>query len=132
MVGGTLIAGLGAIALGGVFAIWRVGFLHGLVVCAVGSALVALAGFTALATGSSAVGAGFTSAFHPALGVDGLSGVFLGTLGLVAAPVLIFMTRSLESDVPGRAIAGLTALFLLTLSFVLCARDPLTFLAGWE
>jgi hydrogenase-4 component B len=53
-------------------------------------------------------------------------------LGLVGAPVLLFATRYLEPTPRGRSIAVLLGAFLLTLAEVLCARDPLTFLAGWE
>ena len=77
-------------------------------------------------------GAPFTSAFDPSVGVDGLSGLFLGTLGLVAAPALVFSSRYVEPTPEGRLVAVLTAAFLLALAAVLCARDPLTFLAGWE
>ena len=35
-------------------------------------------------------------------------------------------------DAIGRATAALTGVFLLVLALVLCARDPLTFLAAWE
>ena len=90
-----------------------------------------MAGFWVLGTGA-ALGAGFTSAFTPQLGVDGLSGLFLGALGLVAAPALIFSLRYLRPSARGRAIAGLTAAFLLAMATVICARDPLTFLLGWE
>ena len=82
--------------------------------------------------GSSALGRGFTSAFDPRFGVDGLSGLFLGTLGLVAAPALVFSLRYLESTRRGRLVALLNAAFVLALALVVCARDPLTFLLGWE
>jgi hydrogenase-4 component B len=78
------------------------------------------------------LGAGFTSSFDPRFGVDGLSGLFLGTLGLIAAPALVFSLRYLEPTRRGRVIAALTAAFFLALALVVCARDPLTFLTGWE
>jgi hydrogenase-4 component B len=88
-------------------------------------------GFAALAAGTSA-GASFTSGFEPRFGVDGLTSLFLGTLGLVAAPALAFSSAYLRPDGRGRAVGALTAAFVLVLVEVLCARDPLTFLAGWE
>ena len=56
----------------------------------------------------------------------------VATLGLVAAPALVFSRRYVEPRPEGRLVAVLTAAFLLALAAVLCARDPLTFLAGWE
>ena len=109
----------------------RATFAAGLVLQAAGAAGVAVAGFWVLAAGD-VLGAAFTSAFDPRFGVDGLSGLFLGTLGLVAAPALVFSLRYLEPTLGGRAVAVLTAAFVLALAAVLCARDPLTFLAGWE
>ena len=92
---------------------------------------VAVAGFWVLAAGD-VLGAAFTSAFDPRVGVDGLSGLFLGALGLVAAPALVFSIRYLEPNARDRVVGVLTAAFLLALAAVLCARDPLTFLAAWE
>ena len=96
-----------------------------------GAVVVAIAGFWVLAAGD-VLGAAFTSSLDPRFGVDGLSGMFLGTLGLIAAPALVFSSRYLEPTVRGRTIGGLTAAFVLSLAAVLCARDPLTFLSGWE
>jgi hydrogenase-4 component B len=53
-------------------------------------------------------------------------------LGLVGAPTLAFASDYLTRDARGRATAILLGLFLVALVGVLCARDPLTFLAGWE
>ncbi len=131
MIGAVLVAGLGAIALGGILAATRATFLTGLGLQAAGAVAVAVAGFSVLATGDE-LGAVFTSAFEPRIGVDGLSGLFLGTLGLVAAPALVFSIRYLEPTLGGRVVGALTAPFLLALAAVLCARDPLTFLVGWE
>ena len=61
-----------------------------------------------------------------------MSGYFLFVLGLVGAPAVVFATRYLAQDATGRVTAGLTGVFLLILALVLCARDPLTFLAAWE
>ena len=118
-------------AAGGVLSATRRLFAAGIVVQAVGMVAVGVAGFWALASGGAS-GAAFTSAFVPRVGVDGLSGLFLGTLGLVAVPALVFALRYLEPTGGGRAVASLTAGFLLSLAAVLCARDPLTFLLGWE
>jgi hydrogenase-4 component B len=98
---------------------------------ATGAGLLGVAGFWALTAGSTA-GSGFSDAFEPRFGVDGLSAFFLGMLGLVAAPTLVFASRYLEPGARGRTLATLTGAFVLTLAEVLCARDPLTFLAGWE
>jgi hydrogenase-4 component B len=129
--GAVLVVGLGAIALGGALCAARRLFAAGLAVQAAGAALVAVAGFWTLAAGD-VLGASFTSAFEPRLGVDGLSALFLGTLGLIAAPALVFSIRYLLPAATGRAVGVLTAGFVLTLALVVCARDPLTFLFGWE
>jgi hydrogenase-4 component B len=129
--GALLVAGLGALALGGILAFFRPAFSSGVVLQAVGAIAIGVAGFWVLGTGA-VLGEGFTSAFTPQVGVDGLSGLFLGALGLVAAPALVFSLRYLEATARGRAIAGLTAAFLLAMATVICARDPLTFLFGWE
>jgi len=106
-------------------------FRAGLAVQAAGAALVGAAGFWALAAGTTA-GSAFSSSFTPHFGIDGLTAFFLGMLGLVAAPTLAFASRYLDADLRGRLTACLTGAFVLTLAEVLCARDPLTFLAGWE
>ena len=131
MTGALLVAALGAVALGGVLAAFSATFATGLVVQAAGAAGIAVAGFSVLGSGSN-LGAGFASSFAPRFGVDGLSGLFLGTLGLIAVPALVFSLRYLERDARGRTVGALTAAFLLALALVLCARDPLTFLTGWE
>ena len=132
MIGVLLAVALGAIALGGAVAFGRAAnFQAGLLVQAVGAAGVGIAGFWTLGSGST-LGADFASSFDPRVGVDGLSGLFLGTLGLVAAPALVFSLRYLESTRRGRLVALLNAAFVLALALVVCARDPLTFLTGWE
>ena len=80
MTGALLVAALGAVALGGVLAAFSATFATGLVVQAAGAAGIAVAGFSVLGSGSN-LGAGFASSFAPGFGVDGLSGLFLGTLG---------------------------------------------------
>jgi hydrogenase-4 component B len=127
----ALVAGPSLIALGGVVVAIRGRLGAGLGVQAAGAVVVAVAGFWALGSGAE-VGDGFTSAFHPSLGVDGLTGFFLGTLGLIAAPALVFSTRYLRDTPRDRTVAVLNAAFLLAMALVLCARDPLTFLVGWE
>jgi hydrogenase-4 component B len=102
-----------------------------LAVQAAGAALLGVTGFWALAAGTTA-GSGFSGALEPRLGVDGLSAFFLGMLGLVAAPALAFASGYFEPNARGRVLAALTGAFVLTLAEVLCARDALTFLAGWE
>ena len=131
MTAGLLIAGAALVAVGGAVSAARGGLRHGLALQAAGAVAIAAAGFAVLLDGTT-LGAGFTSAFDPQLGVDALSGFFLGTLGAVAAPALVFSIRYLDPTRAGRAVAALTAAFVLVLALVVCARDPLTFLLGWE
>ena len=106
-------------------------FRAGVAIQACGAALLGAAGFLAFASGTT-FGSLFTSGMTPRFGVDGLTAFFLGMLGLVAAPTLAFAGRYLVPGARGGIIACLTGVFVLTLAEVLCARDPLTFLAGWE
>ncbi len=132
MIAALLLAGLSAIALGAAFVLAHArAFQAGLLTQAAGVAAVGLAGFWTLGSGD-ALGAGFASALDPRFGVDGLSGLFLGTLGVVAAPALLFSLRYLQPTRQGRLVAALSGAFVLALALVLCARDPLTFLTGWE
>ena len=64
------------------------------------------------------VGAPFTSALDPRLGVDGLSGVLpRRRSALVAAPALVLLVRVPRADAPAAARVGvLTAAFLLVLA----------------
>jgi hydrogenase-4 component B len=126
-----VLIGVGAIALGVIAAAAPKTFNAGLATQAGGAALLGIAGFWALGAGTVA-GSGFTSAFQPHFGIDGLTAFFLGTVGLVAAPTLVFASRYLDPGPRGRAVAVLTGAFVLALVEVLCARDPLMFLAGWE
>jgi hydrogenase-4 component B len=131
-VAGVLLgAGLSAVALGGALGLWRRAFVASLWLQSAGAAGIAVAGFSAFGA-QTALGDGFSSSFGPRLGVDGLSAFFLGVLGLIAAPALVFSVRYLRPSLRGRVIGALTSVFLLALALVLCARDPLTFLAGWE
>lgn len=131
MTAALLFAGLTAIGLGGLLAVFRPGFSLGLWLQASGAVAVAVAGFWILGSDAT-LGDPFTSEFHLRVGVDGLSGFFLGMLGLVAAASLVFSIRYLTPTAAGRAIAALMAAFLLAMVEVVCARDPVTLLAGWE
>jgi hydrogenase-4 component B len=128
---GLLVAALSVVALGGGLAAFRASLSAGLAVQAAGAAAVAVAGFWTLGSGEG-FGDAFASSFDARFGVDAMSGLFLGTLGLIATPALVFSLRYLEPDTRGRAVGVLAAAFLLALAMVLCARGPLTFLAGWE
>lgn len=98
---------------------------------ALGVAALGGAGLWLLVSGES-VGAGFSGTLEPRLGADPLTGLFLALLGAVAVPSLLVAESYLGNDARGRAVTGLTGAFLLALALVLCARDPLTFLFGWE
>ena len=129
---GTLLAtGLVVVGVGSAFAFVPRTFRQGLAAQAVGIAMVGAAGLAVFATGDE-LGASFTSELVPRVGVDPLSAFFLFVLGMVGAPAVVFAARYLAPDARGRVIAGLTGIFLLVLALVLCARDPLTFLATWE
>ncbi|HET9287836.1 MAG TPA: proton-conducting transporter membrane subunit [Gaiella sp.] len=123
--------GAAAVAAGGLLAVARRSFTLGLTTQGMGCALLAGGGLWALVT-DEAAGASFTSAFDPRVGIDGLSGLFLGVLGAVGAAALVFATRYLQPSGRGRAIGALTAVFVLVQALVLVARDPLTFLVAWE
>jgi hydrogenase-4 component B len=131
VIGPLLVAALGSIALGAALCVRRATFAAGLAVQAAGAAVLGVAGFWTLVSGTD-LGADFSSVLEPHVGVDSLTGLFLGTLGLVAAPALLFSVRYLQPSVRGRVVAILTSGFVLALVLALCARDPLTFLAGWE
>jgi hydrogenase-4 component B len=131
MTGPVLLAGIALVALGGAACAVMRSPVRGLATQAAGATLVAVAGLAALLD-SQELGASFTSALEPRLGVDPLTGFFLFTLGVVAAPAFVFSTRYLEPTPQGRAVATLVAPFVLVLALVVCARDPLTFLLGWE
>ena len=68
------------VGAGGLIAIPRRTFTAGLAAQAAGCVFLAAGGLWALATDGQA-GSAFTSAFDPRIGVDGLSGLFLGVLG---------------------------------------------------
>ncbi len=126
-----VLTGAALVGAGGLITIPGRTFTVGLVVQVLGCVLLGAGGLWALVTGGEA-GSAFTSAFDPRIGVDGLSGLFLGVLGAVGAAALVFAVRYLEPSGRGRAIGALIALFVLVQALVLVARDPLTFLLGWE
>ncbi|NLT05254.1 MAG: hypothetical protein GXY03_02980 [Solirubrobacterales bacterium] len=103
----------------------------GLALQAVGAALLGAAG-AAVALGAPAVGAGFRSDLSPALGIDGLGGVFLALIAAVAAPACAAAADLLPAGRRGAAVAALTGAFVLALAAVVAARDALTLLAAWE
>jgi hydrogenase-4 component B len=126
-----VLLGVALVGAGGGLTTVRSAFTRGLAVQAAGCAVFAAGGLWALFDDTTA-GGSFTSAFDPRVGVDGLSGLFLGILGAVGAASLVYATRYLEPSRKGRAIGALTALFVIVQVLVLTARDPLTFLVGWE
>lgn len=119
------------IAAGGMLCAFGRSMRLGLLAQAVGCGLLGAGGFWVLVSGE-ALGASFTSSFEPQLGVDALSGFFLGVLGTVGLAALVFAVDYLAASGRGRAIGSLTALFVLSQALVLVARDPLTFLLAWE
>ena len=127
----SVLVGGAAVGTGGLLTLLRRTFVAGLTVQAVGCALLAVGGIWALVADETA-GNAFTSAFDLRIGIDGLSGLFLGILGAVGVAALVFATGYLEPSAKGRTIGALTGLFVLVQALVLVARDPLTFLVAWE
>ena len=130
-VAGSVLVGAAAVGAGGLLTLLHRTFVAGLALQAVGCVLLAFGGLWALVADETA-GLAFTSAFDPRVGVDALSGLFLGILGAVGVAALVFATRYLEPSGKGRTIGALTGLFVLVQALVLVARDPLTFLLAWE
>jgi hydrogenase-4 component B len=128
---GFLLAAVALLSLGSAACATARASRVGFAVQVVGAVLLGAVGFWALASGAT-LGSTFTGEFTPRFGVDGLTAFFLGMLGLVAAPTLTFASRYLEPGRRSRVIASLTGVFVLVLAEVLCARDPLMFLGGWE
>jgi hydrogenase-4 component B len=127
-----LVTTAGAVALGCgglVAAFGRLRF--GLLVQALGLTACGAAGVAALIDGRM-FGAPFGNGLGLAFGVDPLSGFFLGLLALTAVPAVWFARDYLPASPGARAVAGLTAAFLLALVGVLVARDLVGFLAFWE
>ena len=131
MTAAFLFAAVSLLILGSAACATAGGFRVGFAVQAAGAGLLGAVGFWALASGAT-FGSTFSAGFTPRFGVDGLTAFFLGTLGLVAAPTFAFASCYLEPGRRNRVIASLTGVFVLVLAEVLCARDPLMFLAGWE
>ena len=107
-----VLAGVAAVGAGGVLAVARRTLTHGLGLQAAGCAAIGAGGLWALAAGDAS-GSAFTSAFDPRIGIDPLSGLFLGILGAVGAAALVFATRYLGPSGRGRAVGALTALFVV-------------------
>ncbi len=103
----------------------------GMYVQAAGASALGVAGGLVLWSGD-ALGSGFRSGLHPALGVDRLSAVYLLMLGIASGPVLVFAAGYLDASGRGRAVGALTGLFMAVMVLMLCARDVLTFLGAWE
>lgn len=126
-----VIGGVLGIAVGGLVSLW-VGHLRtGFLAQAAGTLAVGAVGLWALVSDDT-LGSPFTSELTPHAGIDGLTGVFLLTLALVACPALVFASSYVAKTTPGRLTGVLTAAFLLSLVGVLCARDALSFLLFWE
>ncbi len=98
---------------------------------AAGMALLGCGGLVVLIDGGS-LGAVFRDRIEPGFGVDPLSGFFLLTLAIVAAPALVFARGYLAGVPRSRVLVALTGLFLVALIGEVTARDPSTFLAFWE
>lgn len=126
-----LLAGLVVLAAGGALAAAPDRLADGLRVQAIGALLAGAAGVLAVLDGGTA-GAAFTSALTPHFGIDGLSGLFVGLVGLTACPSLVYASAYLHPTGQGRAIGALTPAFVLSLIGVTCARDALSFLLFWE
>ena len=126
-----VVAGLAGIAAGGLLSAVTDRLAAGLRLQAAGALAVGLAGFWALVTGDT-WGAPFTNDLTPQAGIDGLTGVFLSTLALVACPALVFASAYAPKTAAGRVTGVLSAAFVLSLIGVLCARDALSFLFFWE
>ncbi|MEX2105914.1 MAG: proton-conducting transporter membrane subunit [Solirubrobacterales bacterium] len=124
-------AGVALVAIGCAAPVLRRGAAAALTLQALGMALVGIAGALVL-FGAAAVGAGFHDGLSPHLGIDGLSGFFLATIAIVAVPSLVYARGYLAGAPRERLLVSLTGLFLVSLAVVVTARDPSTFLAGWE
>jgi hydrogenase-4 component B len=129
--GAIALAGAGVLALGGVTVAWPRRLGVGLAAQAVGTALLGVSGAVVL-FGDRTTGAAFRSDVAPAIGLDPLSGFFLAVLAIAAVPALVFARAYLPAMAAARAVAVLTAAFLLALVGLLAARDVTSFLAFWE
>ncbi len=127
----VVIGGLIAVAVGGVLSAVARRLGLGLWLQAFGMLAIGAAGLWALYADGT-WGASFSSDLTPRVGIDGLSGFFLATLALVACPALVYASSYVPRTTAGRATGVLSAVFLLALIGVLCARDALSFLFFWE
>jgi formate hydrogenlyase subunit 3/multisubunit Na+/H+ antiporter MnhD subunit len=125
------LAGAGALTLGGIVSALPRGLRAGLIAQTAGTTLLGAAG-AAVLFGGDPVGATFHSDVAPALGLDPLSGFFLLVLALTAVPALVFAHGYLPGSPGARAVAPLTAAFVLALAGLLAARDVTGMLASWE
>ena len=125
------LAGVTMLAFGGALGATGRGLRAGLAVQAEGMMILGVVGVAVL-TGGDVLGAGFRSSVGLAFGLDPLSGFFLAVLALTAVPTLIFARDYLPGSHGARALAALTAAFLLSLVGVLAARDVIGFLGFWE
>ncbi len=126
-----ILIGAGAILMGGLLAMAPRWLAAAMRLQAVGAGLIAVVGFVAVASNGT-WGSAFTSELVPHMGVDALTGLFLATLGVVAAPALVYASSYLAPTLRGRVTGLLTSAFLLAMIGVLCARDVMTFLILWE
>lgn len=124
-------AGVALLAAGSLAPVLRLRAAGALTFQALGVGLLGAAGALVL-FGAPAIGAGFHDGLSPRLGIDGLTGFFLATIAIVAAPSLVYARDYLAGAARGRALVGLSGLFLLSLVAVVTARDPSSFLASWE
>jgi hydrogenase-4 component B len=131
VVGALTIAGAGLLGAGTLAPALRLTARTALPLQALGVVLAGLGGALSLFRDDEAGGA-FRSAIDPAFGVDPLSGFFLFSLAVVAAPAAVFARGYLAGRAEARAVAALGGAFLLALVGVVCARDATTFLVFWE
>lgn len=124
-------AGAIVLAAGGVLCLRRKLLAPGLMVQAVGLALVGGAGVLSL-LGGSVAGSTFSSSVGLAFGVDPLTGFFLAALAVSGVPAAVFAAGYLPAARGARAVGVLTAGFLLALIGVLTARTIPGFLTFWE
>ncbi len=125
------VAGATLLAAGTVAPLLRLPAGGSLALQAVGAALLGIAGAGVL-FGAAPLGAGFRDGLDPALGIDGLSGFFLVTIAVAGIPSLLYARGYFAGAPRERLHVALGGLFLLSLALVVTARDPSTFLAGWE
>lgn len=125
------VAGFAVLLVGSLVSAFVRGRRFGLVIQACGIAACGVVGITALVDESS-FGASFRDTLHVSVGLDPLSGFFVAAIALVAVPSIIFAMGYLSNNRRGAALSALTGLFIASLLLVVVARDPVTFLAGWE